>query len=878
MSNSRPDQSPPPDGGFSLVPRHRGDGTFDDFEVTEAHGIVPQLLHRSLEQIVGQPLRAIFPIPRVEEFINGFRQVLASGVAREMEYPILFGTIDATWIWQRATPVAGTLVVDIRDLTAQRRAEVRQAAADQQFDILFKHSPLPIILHAPDGRITDANQAFATLVGDTRQSIETKRIQEFLDEPVGIPASGEPVRRLLTLADESRHPVVLHIDQLPHGYSLVAIRDVSANEELERVRTHSDLALRESEARFRSAFEQAGNGMALLSPAGQVIGVNLALASMLGYDLDAAHALTWRDVLHPDEHDSVAINLARVSRGEAESTRAERRGVHRDGSTVWMQVTVSGVRTGTGAPAHLLAHIEDITERKRLSAALRDSEEQLRLALTVTRDGIWDYRIPEGRSYTSPVFRTMLGYAPDLGFTQDDFIALVHPDDRQRVVDTQQRHITVPQMDPYDIEFRILRADGGYAWIRSRGQVVERDPRGQALRMIGTHSDVSERRILEEQFRQAQKMEAVGKLAGGVAHDFNNLLTTITATTELLMQDLRPDDPHRDDVLDIALAADRAKTLTRQLLSFSRQEVERLVVVELDAVVERVRPLLQRLVAAEQQLVVQATAPNAWVECDPGQFELALLNLVANARDAMPDGGAVTVRTDVVVLRPDDLLALPQLSPGRFVTVSVRDTGLGMSEEVQRHLFEPFFTTKPQGKGTGLGLAIIYGFIERMHGAVLVRSAPNEGSSFTLYLPAVAVPSVSRHDTPATTRAVSRGQERRVLIVDDEATLRRTTRRLLERKGYQVVEAGNADEAIAVLDAAPVGSIHIVLTDQAMPGRTGRQLVQEVSMRFPDIRSILMSGYTGDHAVRKALGGSDGETTFLPKPFTIDELTAALEA
>ncbi|MEO7354750.1 MAG: PAS domain S-box protein [Gemmatimonadales bacterium] len=846
--------------------------------MSEVHGAVPRLLHQTLDQILGQRLRVIFPIPRVEEFINGFREVLADGIPRELEYPILFGVVDATWIWQRAARVADTIQVEIRDLTAQRRAEVRQAAADQQFDILFKHSPLPIILHGPDGRITDANQAFATLVGDSREAIERKRIQDFLDEPVGTADIGEPVRRLVRLTDNSQHPVVLHIDLLPHGYSLVAIRDVSASEELERVRTRADLALRESEARFRSAFDDAGAGMALLTRDGRNIRVNNALCLMLGYTEAELLAITWRDIVHPDDLASSLQTWERFDRREATVARSEKRYFRHDGSIIWISLILSMVRDDTDQPLYYLAQVEDITERWRLTNALADREEQLRLALTVTRDGIWDYRIPERHSYTSPVFRTMLGYPPDLGFSQEDFLALVHPDDQQRVVDTQQRHITVPQVDPYDIEFRILRADGGYAWVRSRGQVVERDEQGQALRMIGTHSDVSERRVLEEQFRQAQKMEAVGKLAGGVAHDFNNLLTTITATTELLMQDLSPGDPHRDDVLDIALAADRAKTLTRQLLSFSRQEVERLVVVEIDAVVERVRPLLSRLIAAEQRLVVQSTAPNAWVECDPGQFELALLNLVANARDAMPHGGAVTVRTDVVVMRQDDLVALPQLSPGRYLTVSVSDTGLGMSEEVQRHLFEPFFTTKPQGKGTGLGLAIIYGFIERMRGAVQVRSAPNEGSSFILYLPAVAVPSTARHDTPIITRAASRDTERRVLIVDDEATLRRTTRRLLERKGYQVVEAGNADEAMAVLIAAPLGSIHIVLTDQAMPGRTGRQLVEEVTLRFPEIRSILMSGYTGDHAVREALGGSDGETTFLPKPFTIDELTAALEA
>ncbi len=994
--------SPPPDGGFLIVPRLGTNGAFEDFEVVEVHGAVAKLLRRSADQLVGQPLRVIFPIPRVEEFIASFRQVLASGQPQELEYPILFGAIDATWIWQRATPEGNAIRVEIRDLSAQRRAEVRQAAADHQFEILFQHSPLPILLHGPDGRISDANASFATLVGGSRQEIESRYIQSLLDAPIDAGEATAPVRRLLRLNDGSHHPVLLHIDELPHGYRLIAVRDVSASEELERVRADADAARRESEARFRSAFdeagigmalvtrdgqnsrvnkalcemlgyseaellamnsrevihpddvgasllnwerfdrgevtstrsekryfrrdgtliwaqltlslvhddasqpryflaqiediterwrltqaladsearfrssfEEAGVGMALLSPTGATLSANAALATMLGYDIAAVQALQWRDILHPEAHESAGANLARVARGEINSNTMERRGLRSDGSTIWMQVTVSAVRAGSGLPIYLLGQLEDITERKRLSAALRDSEEQLRLALEVTRDSIWDWRIPE-RSYAAPTFRAMLGFPPDDGFGQADLLALVHPEDRQRLLETQNRHISVPQHDPYDIEFRMQRADGNYAWIRSRGQVVERDAQGQALRMIGTHADVSERRILEEQFRQAQKMEAVGKLAGGVAHDFNNLLTTITAITELLLQDLAEGNPHRNDVLDIALAADRAKTLTRQLLSFSRQEVERLAVVEIDAVVQRVRPLLHRLVALGQQLVVECTAPTVWVDCDPSQFELGLMNLVANARDAMPHGGTVTVRTQSVVLDSEELSQLPQLAPGRYLTVCVQDTGVGMTEEVLRHLFEPFFTTKPQGKGTGLGLAIIYGFIERMHGAVTVKSVPDVGSAFTLYLPTVDAPHVRPGTAASLVQTARPDQQRRVLVVDDETTLRRTTRRLLERKGYEVLEAANADEALAALETAPEGSIHIILTDQAMPGRTGRQLLQEVSLRYPGIRSILMSGYTGDQTVREEL--SESSTTFLAKPFTIQELTSALKS
>ncbi|MEP6589975.1 MAG: PAS domain S-box protein [Gemmatimonadota bacterium] len=739
---------PPPDGGFLLAPRP-GDATASlDFEVIAAHGCAMRLLQRPEHEIVGRTLRELFPIPRIEEFILGFHRVLTTGEPMELEYPILFGALDATWIWQRSVREGTQVRVLLRDLTAQRVLEVRQAAADQQFDLLFRHSPLPILLHDPGGRITDANDALVTLLGSSREAVESRRLQELIDTPVDDADLGTPVRRMLRCDNGSEQPVVLHIDPLPHGYRLVAVRDISADEQLQR----ADRALRESEGRFRATFEESVVGKALLGLTGETLRVNAALATMLGYDLDAAQRLQWRDILHPDEHAEAGAKLGRIVSGDLSSSFAERRAVHADGSPVWVRVTVSAVTGGSGQLSFMLAHIEDITAAKRLSAALQESEEQV---------------------------------------------------------------------------------------------------------------------------RQAQKMEAIGKLAGGVAHDFNNLLATISATTELLLQDLPDKDPHRSDVLDIALAADRAKTLTRQLLSFSRQEVERLTVVEVDRVVQRIRPLLQRLLAPGQRLVVECAASDCHVACDAGQLELALFNLVANARDAMSSSGTVSLHSGMVTVVAGMMPSLPKLVPGDYLTIRVTDDGSGMSEEVRQRLFEPFFTTKPHGQGTGLGLAIIFGFLERANGGVTVESVPGKGSSFTLYLPCTVAPTEPPPVQAAAPALHSGGEGRHILLVDDEPTLRRTARRLLERKGYRVTEAGNAHEAMAIIATAPTGSIHSIVTDQAMPGRTGRELLQEIETHHPDIRRILMSGYTGDAVVREGLRGDD--TRFLAKPFTIDELIAALE-
>ena len=376
----------------------------------------------------------------------------------------------------------------------------------------------------------------------------------------------------------------------------------------------------------------------------------------------------------------------------------------------------------------------------------------------------------------------------------------------------------------------------------------------------------------EEQLRHAQKMEAVGQLAGGVAHDFNNLLTVMKVNAELLIEGLDARDPRREQALEVRGASDRAASLTRQLLAFSRKQILNPRVVDLDAIVDNLRPMLARLIGEDIVITTKGRAGLGAVLADPGQLEQILMNLLVNARDAMPDGGRVTIETANVEL--DGAYALERqarVEPGRYVMLAVSDSGTGMSPEVCERVFEPFFTTKEQGKGTGLGLSTVYGIVKQSGGYIWVYSEPGKGTTFKIYLPRLAQES----DAPGEERrdvALPRGTET-ILLVEDEDAVRRLARRILEGKGYTVVDARNGADALAAAERH-TGKIDLVLTDVVMPGMSGRDLVQRLRARGESFAQLFMSGYTDDEVVRR--GVVEEGTRFLQKPFTASAMLVAV--
>jgi hypothetical protein len=436
------------------------------------------------------------------------------------------------------------------------------------------------------------------------------------------------------------------------------------------------------------------------------------------------------------------------------------------------------------------------------------------------------------------------------------------PAERQRLLDRD----TYTEREYDEVEATWKRKDGHLLTVQLSVRAVRNNARQVEFYETFVR-DVTEQRRLQMQLVQAQKMEAVGRLAGGIAHDFNNLLTVITTSSDLLLEDMGPNDPKREDVDQVRQAADGAAALTRQLLAFSRQQVLAPQIVNLGDVVYGVEKMLRRLIGDDVDLVTVLDRDGGTVKADVGQLEQVLMNLAVNARDAMPSGGKLTIETANVEHDPDYAREQEAAAVSRFVMLAVTDTGVGMDEATKARVFEPFFTTKEVGKGTGLGLATVYGIVRQSGGFIWVYSEPGLGTTFKIYLP--QVDSVAeRSAAGAAPATLLRGTET-VLLVEDAAAVRAVARQALARQGYTVLEAPNGAEALQIAASHP-GPIHLLLTDVVMPGLSGRQLSDQLALLRPETKVLYTSGYTDDAVVRH--GVLEAGIAYLQKPFTVDGL------
>jgi len=499
-------------------------------------------------------------------------------------------------------------------------------------------------------------------------------------------------------------------------------------------------------------------------------------------------------------------------------------------------------------------------------AALRASEARLHEAQRLAGLGSWTFDIPSKRFTASPTLASIFGI--DLGSLAngiDSYMEIVHPDDRAAVGAALSAAMDA-RIRSAETEFRIVRPDGTVRWIASRAEWTF-TPDGRPLMGTGTLQDLTDRRVLEQQLRQAQKLEAVGRLAGGIAHDFNNLLTVMTSYTDLALSQLAPDQTLYSDLLEIRRAAERAAALTRQLLAFSKKQVTTPTVVDPNTVIRHAENMLRRLVGESVTLRTDLRSLSTSF-VDAGQLEQVLLNLAVNARDAMPTGGTVTVATrDVDVV--DKSIAV---RPGRYIMISVIDEGSGMTEETRARLFEPFFTTKEPGRGTGLGLPTVYGIVTQAGGDIRVTTDLGKGSRFDVYLPSTAqlraTAARSRRERPPSSE--TRGT---VLLAEDEDAVRRLVVRALETAGFVVLPAADGQAALE-LAASYEGEIDIVVTDVVMPRLGGAALVDELRRTRPRVSALLMSGYAGDAELRESV--ERGEAPFLEKPFGADDVVRAV--
>jgi two-component system cell cycle sensor histidine kinase/response regulator CckA len=596
----------------------------------------------------------------------------------------------------------------------------------------------------------------------------------------------------------------------------------------------------------------------------QFLEVNDAVVQRYGYERDEFLTMTIKDIRPSEDVDRLVTQIGQP-RAPWQSTGDWRHRL-KSGQVIDVEITSHTITYAGHSAALVIA--QDITERKRAVETLRAAEERTRFALQNANVGIWDLDYTTGVLRWSEALEGHYGLQPGtFGGTFEAFVERIHADDRASVLETLGN--AMKSGADFSVQNRSIAPDGTVRWLSGAGR-IHLGERGEPVRAVGISQDVTERRKLEAQFQQAQKMESVGRLAGSVAHDFNNLLTAILGYCELLLPDFQAGDPHRADLEEIQKAGTRAAGLTRQLLAFSRKQIIEPTVLDLNAVVSDMRAMLVRLIGADVKVVVDPGPELALVKSDRGQVEQIVMNLAVNARDAMPKGGTLTIATADVELDEDYAVTHGGVTPGSYVALTVTDTGTGMTPEVQAHLFEPFFTTKEVGKGTGLGLATVHGIAKQSGGSVGVYSELGKGTSVHVYFPRVEAAGMAIDaKLPVAQR---RPVEDTVLVVEDAEGLRELLRRLLQRQGYTVLIASNADEALRLFEEHP--SIDLLLTDVVMPGASGPELTKQLIERRPDLKVVYMSGYTAEAIVQH--GVLKPGIAFLHKPFTSDTLARKL--
>jgi two-component system, cell cycle sensor histidine kinase and response regulator CckA len=621
---------------------------------------------------------------------------------------------------------------------------------------------------------------------------------------------------------------------------------------------------------FRTAFEYSPVGMCLLDLEARFVRANSVMCRLVGRKEAQLRDTSIIDVTLPDDQAAWRTCLDSLTHASVAEARFESRCQRPSGETVWVALGLRLQRDSGGAPAFFLVHAQDITEHKREEESLHENEEKFRIAFENAPTGMSIIGADGKYLAVNPMLCQMFGYS------EDELLAgtlnrVTHPDDVERGKVWIRKMIAGEPCEP-EFEKRFIHKDGHLVW----GVVTARwlrDPDGRARICIAHIRDITfrkqaevERNRLEAQLHRAQRMEAIGQLAGGVAHDFNNLLTAIGGNASFAMMDLPRDSPVRGSIFEIQKAVDSAANLTRQLLAFSRQQVVAPKVLDLNDVVRNLYKMLTRLIGEDVEFSTELAGDLGRVRIDRGQIDQILINLAVNARDAMENGGKLTLGTANVVLDASYCSNHPQLAPGNYVLLTVSDNGVGMSPDVKARLFEPFFTTKEMGRGTGLGLAMVYGAVKQHQGHIDVYSELGQGTTFKIYLPSVEEPADS-----AQTKNLPPliGGDETIFLVEDDPSVRQLALYLLHRHGYNVLPFGSGHEAIAAMRTM-TEPVHLLVTDVVMPGMNGRILAEACRELRPTLKVLFTSGYP--HNVIVHHGVLEEGIEFLPKPYALDAL------
>ncbi len=640
-----------------------------------------------------------------------------------------------------------------------------------------------------------------------------------------------------------------------------AIHKQRALEQEIRQRQRAEEALRESEERFRTAFAQATVGMALTDRHGRFLKVNRAYCGITGYTEQDLYERDFPSTIHPDDLAGNRESIRQLLAGDMTSFVAQTRHVTKSGGLVWVQNSIAGLRSDKGEGVNFVILSEDISDRRRTEEELRVSQARLQAVLDNSPAMIFIKDLDGRYLLSNRQFEKITGVpgAQVIGKTDYD---LFRP---EQAAAFRANDLEVLKAGaPMEFEEAALHNDGIHTSIVCKFPL--RDSDGKPYAVCGITTDITARKQLEEQLRQAQKMEAIGRLAGGIAHDFNNLLMVIIGYCRLLLQQVVRDPLMQNRIEEILRAGERATTLTRQLLAFSRKQVLTPTVLDLNTVLSEMSSMLQRLLGEDINLATALDPALGHVKTDQGQIEQVIMNLAVNARDAMPRGGRLTIETRNVELR-EATRQNQSVRVGHYVLLSVSDTGEGMDAATQERIFEPFFTTKEQGKGTGLGLATVYGIVKQSGGYIFVYSERGRGTTFKLYLPRVDEPVASASLGPVEA-GLPRGTET-VLLVEDEPGVRSFVRNILQQYGYTVLEARHGFEALVIAHQHPA-SIHLLLTDVVMPQMSGPEVAAHLIPLRPDLKVLYMSGYSDEAVIHH--GVMAPATAFLQKPCGPDTL------
>jgi PAS domain S-box-containing protein len=684
--------------------------------------------------------------------------------------------------------------------------------------------------------------------------------------PLLLPAQRTIGARMLTNTMFALAPLVvlLQVAQLGSGwrflrFSLLGISILCFAARLALSESHEAKSA-ENVRRHALALDSAMDGMAILDDKGMYIYVNCAYARMMGYEnFQFLLGKPWREVANPRDVEPVLAEIR-------DSLRERLRWFgavtlhHPDGKALPVEMAITTLPDGG-----FVCVSRDVADRRKSEAARMEAE--FRYRTFVEQVAAISYVAELGLNgqwlFVSPQVEAILGYTPDEWLASSrEWLKFVASEDHAAVASAEEASL---RGEPFQAEYRIQRKDGKQIWVSDTAVVVPGSDRHPV--MEGIIVDITERKQLEMQLQRSQRMEAVGRLAGGVAHDFNNLLTVIKGYTELALGRASIPAALAADVQQIDNAAERASALVRQLLAFGRKQVLQPKPLDLNTIVLGLDKLMRRLMNNNIEMTTVCQQGIGTVKADPGQIEQVIMNLVVNARDAMPNGGRLTVETANVELDASYALDHATVRAGRYVMLAVSDSGTGMDAETQAHIFEPFYTTKSSGRGTGLGLSTVYGIVKQSGGYIWVYSEPGRGSTFKVYLPRIEEP-VETPDTKS--KLATRKGTETVLLVEDEEGVRELAHMLLEAEGYTVLVAETAAQAETVY-ASHRGTIHLLLTDVVMPGISGRELAKRITLKSAQTRVLYMSGYT-DNVI--ADGGTlEPGIAFLQKPFTPRALT-----